>query len=71
MAIFPVFWLAALLAGGVKKAESGQLADWQINGMEPTLRLRRYLARGLAWPDGDFDAELTGLAEAEFFETTS
>lgn len=94
-ALFPLFWLAALLNWGVKRAENGESIRgsmgnqvpslevqqsgkrdlhvgqkkeaWRINGMEPNQRLRRYLARGLAWPNEDFAKELDAVQHMDFF----
>lgn len=66
-AIFPTFWLAALLSLGAKRAESDELAGWTVNGMGPNHRLRRYLARGLAWPEEAELDNLTELEEIKFF----
>ncbi len=68
-AIFPLFWLAWLLNYGLQRAQSGQLAGWHINEMPANERLRRYLARALAWPQTDFSAPLSGLGESLFFPT--
>ena len=43
--------------------------DETINGLEANLRLRRYLARALAWPDRDLARELAGLGDLRFFPT--
>jgi len=65
--LFFVFWLAALIRGGLDRARTGRLAGWQVHGMEANERLRRYLARGLAWPETDFARQLGELAEVTFF----
>ena len=66
-AISPMFWLSVLLQEGVRRAEGGLLADWTINDLPPNIRLRRYLARALAWPDEDFADHLGNLAGLTFF----
>ena len=66
-AISPMFWLSVLLQEGVRRAELGQLAGWTINELPPNVRLRRYLARALAWPDPEFSGQLDGLARLTFF----
>jgi len=67
LAIFPIFWLALLLNAGVRRAQAGALSGWQINEMPANERLRRYLARALAWPDAAFDSHLASLPVARFF----
>jgi hypothetical protein len=67
LALFPVFWLALLLNVGVNRAEAGSLAGWEINGLPANLRLRRYLARALAWPDNYFDTQFDVFAHLMFF----
>jgi len=67
LAIFSVFWLDVLLGHGMQRATAGALAAWTVNGMQPNDRLRRYLARGLAWPAMDPTRELTDLADVAFF----
>lgn len=64
---FPLFWLAVLLGHGVRRAREGRLAGWTINGLAVNVRLRRYLARALAWPDEDFANHLDDLSELAFF----
>jgi hypothetical protein len=63
----PVFWLSVLVGNGVHRANNGMLAGWTINQLPANLRLRRYLARALAWPDGDFATQLDALADVTFF----
>jgi hypothetical protein len=67
LAIFPIFCLALLLNAGVRRAQAGALSGWQINEMPANERLRRYLARALAWPDVAFDSHLASLPVARFF----
>lgn len=67
MAILPVIWLAGLLDYGVRKANVQDITGWQINGLPANERLRRYLARALAWPDMAFHSQLAALAQIEFF----
>ena len=66
-AIFPIFWLALLLNAGVGRAQTGALSGWQINEIPANERLRRYLARALAWPDAAFDSHLASLSSSRFF----
>jgi aminoglycoside phosphotransferase (APT) family kinase protein len=67
LAIFPLFWLTMLLRRGVRLASTGQLADWTIKGLTGDLRLRRYLARALAWPSMEYKNILDELESLEFF----
>ncbi len=66
-AIYPLFWLSTLFRIGLERAQNGSLAGWNVNGMPANVRLRRYLARGLAWPASDFSAELAALSDIPFF----
>lgn len=63
----PLLWLAILIREGMRRASQGALAGWTVNGLPANQRLRRYLARALAWPDLDFEDQLAGLAEVTFF----
>jgi aminoglycoside phosphotransferase (APT) family kinase protein len=67
LALFPVFWLAVLIRAGIHADEAGHLANWRSNGMPPNQRLRRYLARGLAWPERAFKGQLATVADVTFF----
>jgi hypothetical protein len=67
LGVAPIFWLALLLNAGVQRAQAGSLSGWQINEMPANERLRRYLARALAWPDPNFDAVIEQLEEGRFF----
>lgn len=71
LALFPIFWLAELLQSGVRRAHTGQLSGWMINGLPAKERLRRYLARGLAWPAREFSARYDSLSDLEFFPSQS
>lgn len=66
-AIYPIFWLSVLFCEGIRRAAEGRLAGWTINGLPANARLRRYLARALAWPDPDFSMSLDGLGDLDFF----
>jgi len=65
--LFHVFWLAALIRSGLERARTGRLMGWQVHEMTANQRLRRYLARGIAWPKADFAAELESLNKTAFF----
>ena len=67
LAVFPVFWLSVLLGQGMRMIECGRQAAWRIHGLPAKERLRRYLARGLAWPAGEFSNQMETLADLEFF----
>jgi hypothetical protein len=67
LAIFPIFWLTLIIKRGIKLASSGQLAGWTINGLPGNVRLRRYLARALAWPDMDYRSAHESLEAVLFF----
>lgn len=69
MAIDPLFWLSVLFVEGLRRVEAGRLAGWAVNGLPANQRLRRYLARGLAWPEPEFSDRLDELAGLEFFPT--
>jgi hypothetical protein len=55
-----------LLSIGMRRYAEGTLGTWRINDMEPNTRLRRYLARALAWPDPDPTATLAQLGDMHF-----
>jgi thiamine kinase-like enzyme len=67
LALFPIFWLGILLQDGMQRGAFGTLDAWQINEVEPNVRLRRYLARAQAWPDPDPAAALANLGDIIFF----
>jgi aminoglycoside phosphotransferase (APT) family kinase protein len=67
LALFPVFWLGVLLSEGLRRAASGALEGWLVNDIEPNQRLRRYVARGLAWPATDPSDRLSDVAHVTFF----
>ena len=64
-----MFWLSTLFRIGVERARDGTLVGWTANGLPANVRLRRYLARALAWPDPDFSQQLDALADLQFFPT--
>jgi thiamine kinase-like enzyme len=65
---FSIFWLGQLLVEGVARHRTGRLDRWRVNDMPANLRLRRYLARALAWPESDLAPRLTQLAGLTFFD---
>jgi hypothetical protein len=48
---------------GLRRAASGTLQGWLVNDLEPNQRLRRYVARGLAWPAIDPTSRLSDVAD--------
>jgi len=67
LAIFPLYWLATLLDQGLRLTDAGQLTGWTINELPANVRLRRYLARALAWPAADVTDQLAALGDLRFF----
>jgi hypothetical protein len=67
LALFPLFWLSVITSLGLSAARAGQWRDWQVNGLPANLRLRRFLARAVAWPNQDFALELEHLEDLVFF----
>jgi thiamine kinase-like enzyme len=67
MAIFPIFWLSIITARGMKMMESGNIEYWKVNDIAVNIRLRRYLARAVAWPAYDFSQQLDEFSGIEFF----
>ena len=70
LAMFPILWLVVLASHGLQRARRGELAGWTTNTMAPNQRLRRYLARALAWPEMELADQLAELAEVTFFPDT-
>ncbi len=66
-AMLSLMWLSILLALGLDKAGDGRFDSWLVNEMPANQRLRRYLARALAWPSADFNSHLQVLGELNFF----
>lgn len=66
-ALIPALWLAILLPYGIRKTQAGTVTRWHLNGISANLRLRRYLARALAWPDLNFSQQLNDLSSSLFF----
>jgi aminoglycoside phosphotransferase (APT) family kinase protein len=67
MALFPLFWLAMLAREGMRLAAAGQLTGWRVHGLTANQKLRRYLARSLAWPEIDLRAPMETIREVMFF----
>lgn len=66
-AIYPLFWLALFCKLGIARAQAGTLPGWTINGLPANERLRRYLARALAWPNPEFSSQLDTIRGLELF----
>ena len=67
LALFPIYFMSVIMKQGLNLAQRGQLPGWSVNELPANLRLRRYLARALAWPSLAFERELDDLAETAFF----
>ncbi len=63
----PMFWLGLLLNAGVNRANSVGFSDWFANGIPTQARLRRHLARSLAYPNVDFSRHLERVKAIIFF----
>jgi hypothetical protein len=68
--LFSLFWLSILISHGLTVAQNGRLNGWLVNEMPANQRLRRYLARTLAWPKDDFSEQLASLSGLAFFPET-
>jgi thiamine kinase-like enzyme len=66
LAIFPFFWLSSILKRGLRWAAEGTQRVKRINELPINLRLRRYLARALAWPRIDFQDALDKIQDVSF-----
>lgn len=66
-AMLSLMWLNILLSLGLDRARDSRLNGWLVNEMPANRRLRRYLARLLAWPKKDFSGQLDALKEVRFF----
>ena len=60
-------WLAVLAREGMRLAAASQLAGWHVHGLPANQKLRRYLARSLAWPEVDSLAPMETIGEVVFF----
>jgi aminoglycoside phosphotransferase (APT) family kinase protein len=67
MALFPIYWLIALIRHGIQLAREGRLKGWMEHGLPAGEKLRRYLARGLAWPELKFARQMQTLSRVAFF----
>jgi hypothetical protein len=64
---FALYWLAVLTEQGMRWSDQGRAAPWMVNGISGHIRLRRYMARALAWPELDPSAWQDEAASFSFF----
>lgn len=67
LALFPLFWLTIILDRELTRIQIGEGDEWLVNDLPASIRLPRYLARALAWPEDDFADRLDDLAGLVFF----
>jgi thiamine kinase-like enzyme len=67
LALFPIFWLVKMIRRGIRLARSGRLHGWVEHGLPASEKLRRYLARSLAWPELKFARQMQTLSRVAFF----
>lgn len=67
LALFQMYYSAVIIKRTLNQILSGQPGLGKVNNIPVNLRLRRYLARALAWPEADFSAQLETLQDTEFF----
>jgi hypothetical protein len=67
LALFPIYWLISLIRRGIELAQEGHLKGWMEHGLPAGEKLRRYLARGLAWPEMKFARQMQTLSRVAFF----
>jgi thiamine kinase-like enzyme len=67
LALFPVFWMTIIMNRELGRIQRGEQGEWVMNDIPASLRLQRYLARGLAWPKVEFTDQLEANAELVFF----
>ena len=66
--LIPMLWLGWIAERILADAAKGPVRPWTMNAMPETERGRRFLARALAWPEGDFEASLAQVANYPFFQ---
>jgi aminoglycoside phosphotransferase (APT) family kinase protein len=66
MLVLSFFWLSGLLDQVVCRAAAGQRPQSMVNGLPIEQRLRRYLARALAWPEIDLTRRMEESAVVRF-----
>jgi hypothetical protein len=67
LAAFAFYWLMLLTQQGMQASAQGRLDSWTVNGLPGRVRLRRYMARLLAWPAFDAESWMEEAAEMPFF----
>jgi aminoglycoside phosphotransferase (APT) family kinase protein len=67
LALFPIYWLISMIRRGIQLAREGHLRGWVEHGLPAGEKLRRYLARGLAWPELKFARQMQTLSRVAFF----
>lgn len=60
-------WLGWMAERVLTDAAAGPVRPWAMNTMPATERGRRFLARALAWPEGDFEAASAEVGDYRFF----
>ena len=65
MAIFPLWWMSIIISRG--RSQPKKSPTWSVNGLPVNDRLRRYLARAMAWPEMHFASCLEKLINLHFF----
>jgi aminoglycoside phosphotransferase (APT) family kinase protein len=67
LALLQMYYSAVIIRRALNQIHSGQPGLEKVNNIPINLRLRRYLARALAWPAEDFSAQLATVQDMEFF----
>jgi thiamine kinase-like enzyme len=67
LALFPLFWTTIIMDRELGRLQRGESGEWMVNELPATVRLQRYLARGLAWPNVEFENMLNETADLVFF----
>lgn len=62
-----MLWLGLMVERVLADAVAGPVRPWVMNTMPANERGRRFLARALAWPEGDFEAALARVGEYRLF----
>ncbi|HQY25732.1 MAG TPA: phosphotransferase [Thermoflexales bacterium] len=62
-----MLWLGLMVERVLAEAAAGPVRRWAMNTMPANERGRRFLARALAWPEGDFEAALARIAVYRLF----
>ena len=67
LGLFPVWWLSILLGHGMERARRKSTLQVSVNDLPVNVRLRRYVARALSWPDTATPVDIDDLADLDFF----